>query len=98
LSDKKCKINAKSTYEELTPGGTIYDAANSEEFQTGDWRSRKPIWLEEKCKQCGLCLPVCPDNAICIKEGGARGEFKYEYCKGCGVCFKACPFNAIDMQ
>ena len=24
----------------------------------------KPIWIKEKCKQCGLCFPVCPDNSI----------------------------------
>ena len=27
--EKKFKINANSTWQELTPGGTIYDAANS---------------------------------------------------------------------
>ncbi len=98
MSEKKYNINSESTWQEITPGGTIYTAANSEEVHTGDWRSRKPIWLEEKCKQCGLCLPVCPDNAIEIKEGGARGNYKYDYCKGCGVCAKACPFAAIEME
>ena len=34
------EINAKSTWEEMTLGGTIYEAANSENFKTGDWRSQ----------------------------------------------------------
>lgn len=96
--EKKCKINPSSTYEELTLGGTIYDAANSEEFTTGDWRSRKPIFLSDKCKQCGLCVPTCPDSAIPVDENGNRGDFNYDYCKGCGVCSKACPFGAIAME
>ena len=32
-------INKDSTWEELTPGGTIYEAGNAREFKTGDWRS-----------------------------------------------------------
>lgn len=98
MVEKKCKINANSTWQEMTPGGTIYDAANAREFTTGDWRSIKPIWLTEKCKQCGLCVPTCPDSAIPVVEGGKRADFDYDYCKGCGVCAKTCPFNAITME
>ena len=98
MEEKKCKINANSTWQELTPGGTIYDAANAMEFKTGDWRSNKPVWIEEKCKQCALCIPTCPDSAIPVVEGGLRTDFNYDYCKGCGVCAKACPFNAIEMH
>jgi len=28
---------------------------NAHLFKTGDWRSMKPVWNEEKCKQCLLC-------------------------------------------
>ena len=90
-------INPKSTWEEMTLGGTIYEAANSENFKTGDWRSQKPKFISEKCKQCGLCLPTCPDSAIPVDENGNRGDFKFDYCKGCGVCAKACPFGAIEV-
>ena len=50
MSENKTTINAESTWQEMTPGGTIYDAANSEEFKTGDWRSKKPVFHEDKCK------------------------------------------------
>lgn len=92
------EINAKSTWEEMTIGGTIYEAANSENFKTGDWRSQKPVFLSDKCKQCGLCVPTCPDSAIPVDKEGKRGDFNYDYCKGCGVCAKACPFGAIEME
>ena len=51
-------INAKTPMKELTIGGNIYTAGNAKNFKTGDWRSVKPVWIEENCKQCGLCFPV----------------------------------------
>ena len=61
------KINKDTPWQELTEGGNIYEAGNAMEFKTGDWRSIKPIYLSDKCKQCGLCFPVCPDDAITVK-------------------------------
>ena len=60
------EINANTPMEKMTPGGDIYTAGNAREFKTGDWRSVKPVFLSEKCKQCGLCFPVCPDDSIMI--------------------------------
>ena len=90
-------INNKTPWQDLTIGGNIYTAGNAKEFKTGDWRSTKPIYLSEKCKQCGLCFPVCPDDAIPVNKELQREDFDYYACKGCGVCMKACPFNAITM-
>lgn len=61
-------INPNTPMEKMTPGGDIYTAGNAREFKTGDWRSVKPIFLSEKCKQCGLCFPVCPDDAIPVNS------------------------------
>jgi len=94
----KMNITKESPWQDLTIGGNIYDAGNSLEFKTGDWRSIKPIFIEEKCKQCGLCFPVCPDDAIPVCKDMKRKDFDYDYCKGCGVCAKVCPFNAIEMK
>ena len=92
------EINKDSTWEEITPGGTIYDAGNSKEFKTGDWRSKRPVFHHELCKQCGLCFPVCPDDAIPVGKDMKRLDFNYDYCKGCGICAKVCPFGAIIME
>ena len=62
------KLNKDTPWQELTVGGNIYDAGNAREFKTGDWRSIKPVFLSDKCKQCGLCFPVCPDNAIPVNK------------------------------
>ena len=91
-------INKDSKWNELTPGGTIYTAGNSREIKTGDWRSSKPIFISEKCKQCGFCFAVCPDDAIPVGKDQKRCDFNYDYCKGCGICAKVCPFGAIEMK
>ena len=92
------EIDNKTTYQDMTIGGNIYCAGNAKEFKTGDWRSVKPIYISENCKQCGLCFPVCPDDAIPLDKDAKRGDFDYDACKGCGVCAKVCPFKAIEMK
>lgn len=93
------EINVNTPMDELTIGGNIYEAGNAKNFKTGDWRSVCPVFHEEKCKQCGLCFPVCPENAIPVdKDTLKRKNFNYDYCKGCGVCAVVCPFQAIEMK
>ena len=91
-------IDKNSSVDELTIGGNIYDAGNARCFKTGDWRSIKPIFLSDKCKQCGMCFAVCPDDSIPVNKEQKREDFNYDVCKGCGVCAKVCPFGAIEMK
>ena len=91
-------IDKNTPVDDLTIGGNIYEAGNSTKFKTGDWRSVTPKYIPENCKQCGLCFPVCPDDAIPVGKNQKRGDFNYDYCKGCGVCAKVCPFKAIIME
>ncbi len=91
-------IDKDTPVNDLTIGGNIYEAGNSLKFKTGDWRSTTPKYISENCKQCGLCFPVCPDDAIPVGKDQKRGDFNYDYCKGCGVCAKVCPFKAIVME
>ena len=42
-------LNPSTPWQKLTPGGDIYEAGNSKEFKTGDWRSTTPVWIPEKC-------------------------------------------------
>ena len=70
-------INSNTPMDELTIGGNIYTAGNAKEFKTGDWRSTTPVFIEEKCKQCGLCFPVCPDDAIPVNKECKREDFDF---------------------
>lgn len=91
------KINEKTPHEDLTEGLMMFAQATSKEFKTGEWRTNTPVFYAEKCKQCLLCAPVCPDSAIPVSNS-KRSDFDYDHCKGCGICAKACPFGAIEMR
>ncbi len=94
---RKVNVNAESKISELPMAGIILDDGNSEDFKTGDWKNQEPVHLEDKCKNCMLCVPVCPENCIIIKDDKMQG-MDLSQCKGCGVCAKVCPFKAIEMK
>ena len=91
------KITEKSPWQDITRGNQIYGAGTSRLFKTGEWRTHTPVFHEEKCKQCLLCVPVCPDSSIPVNDS-KREDFDYDHCKGCGICAKVCPFEAISMK
>ena len=91
------KLGVDVKWQDLTLGCTIVGSGTSESFNTGEWRVDTPVFIEEKCKQCMLCVPACPDSAIPMKNG-KRLDFDFYHCKGCGICEKACPFDAIIMK
>ena len=51
--------------------------------------------LEEKCSSCGLCVDVCPVEAI-----SPIGVYKInaELCIACGLCQESCPSLAISIS
>lgn len=91
------KITEKSEWQDITVGNQIYGSGTSKAFHTGEWRTQTPVFASEKCKQCLLCVPVCPDSSIPV-EDCKRQDFDYDHCKGCGICAKVCPFDAISMK
>jgi heterodisulfide reductase subunit A2 len=54
----------------------------------------------EKCSGCGICVPLCPYDAISMREFGGRprAQIDITQCKGCGVCTSACPSAAIVLH
>ena len=87
-------VNENISWKDISPGGAIREGGTAALVKTGDWRTMIPSYIEEKCKQCMLCIPVCPDSSIPVKDG-KRLDFDFMHCKGCGICFKVCPFGAI---
>ncbi|HHY13417.1 MAG TPA: 4Fe-4S binding protein [Thermoanaerobacterales bacterium] len=94
--EKRRKVLPQGTgWREVTKGGNISEPGNARHYETGGWRTMKPIWLEEKCIHCLMCWRFCPDSSI-IAVDGKFGHFDYDHCKGCGICVNICPTDAID--
>ena len=94
---KASEINETTPWQEMTIGGEIYEGGTSALVNTGEWRTMTPVFHEEKCTHCMVCVPFCPDSSIPVK-GGKRLDFDFMHCKGCGICYKVCPFKAISFE
>ena len=97
MKEKASEMTADVKWQDITVGCSIYEGGTSHTVKTGDWRTEKPVFDKEKCKQCLLCVPACPDMSIPMNADGTRGDFDYFFCKGCGICASVCPFDAIHM-
>ncbi len=49
---------------------------------------------QDRCIACGVCMKVCPREAITIYHG-CYAKVDLEKCIGCGLCEKACPAGVM---
>ncbi|MGD8564347.1 MAG: 4Fe-4S binding protein [Desulfarculaceae bacterium] len=75
--------------------GAVVAGGSSLDYPTGNWRDQRPLIDQKKCKQCGICQEVCPDDAVRFAD--ETFEIDYNYCKGCGLCAHECVVQAITM-
>ena len=54
-----------------------------------------PVYVEEGCIGCNLCVTACPFGAIDMVDGVAVIN---EACRACGECVDPCPVNVIIMR
>ncbi|MGQ9672730.1 MAG: 4Fe-4S dicluster domain-containing protein [Candidatus Aminicenantales bacterium] len=52
--------------------------------------------LPNLCTGCGMCVLVCPYDAIVLKEG--KAEVNEVLCEGCGTCSATCLRAAIQVK
>jgi heterodisulfide reductase subunit A len=57
-----------------------------------------PIYDVEKCKACGLCVKVCPYNAITLDKEKKVINIVEAACSGCGTCAAECTFGALTQS
>jgi ferredoxin len=58
---------------------------------------QKAVIDEGLCTGCGICIDVCPNQALEIVDGLAKLT-KPEKCDGSGACVEACPVQAITLK
>ena len=49
---------------------------------------------KDRCVACGVCVKVCPRDAVHIYKG-VYCVVDEEMCIGCGICEKNCPAGVI---
>ncbi len=59
-------------------------------------RDRKLVWLEDRCIRCGLCVGVCPFDALKLENNMIIID--HEKCTLCGLCVKGCPVAALEIR
>ena len=53
---------------------------------------------EEKCYHCGICISVCPPEALVIDDKKTmKVSFYPDRCIACGWCVKVCPVKAMSL-
>lgn len=84
------------TWKDLEIGSIVVEPGSASQYQTGGWRSQRPVIDNELCNKCGLCYIYCPDACLDQDKEGYF-EVNLYYCKGCGICATECPKDAITM-
>lgn len=61
-----------------------------------------PLFLQDRCINCGLCDSACPDMVFQFAPGTYKGKeamvnqgLDYRHCKGCLRCVDVCPTHAL---
>ena len=61
-----------------------------------------PLFIKERCINCGQCHSTCPDMVFQFVKGEYKGRemmvnqgLDYYHCKGCLRCVDICPVNAL---
>lgn len=54
----------------------------------------KSLTTSSNCNGCGICVKICPNNAIKIKRNIIIRSNK---CKGCLMCVYSCPTKAFEL-
>jgi coenzyme F420-reducing hydrogenase delta subunit/heterodisulfide reductase subunit C len=52
---------------------------------------------DDYCSRCGICVAVCPFEAISKDEEQNKIILDVDECRVCGLCVTACPLSAIDL-
>lgn len=50
---------------------------------------------DDSCMQCGMCIALCPVDALTVDPISRLVLFNEEECTACGMCTRICPVGAM---
>ncbi|MBF0494558.1 MAG: 4Fe-4S binding protein [Candidatus Omnitrophica bacterium] len=59
---------------------------------------------KERCKECLLCIEVCPSKALGVSKDVNKKGYRYiiavgeDKCIGCARCIMMCPDSGIEIH
>lgn len=53
---------------------------------------------EERCTNCGVCVPICPTQALVVDHETRKVIFHNKKCIACELCVKICPPRAMEVH
>jgi ferredoxin len=51
-----------------------------------------------KCTDCGVCVPICPTQALVVDPLTRKVHFYENKCIACELCVKVCPTHAMEVH
>jgi ferredoxin len=51
-----------------------------------------------KCTDCGVCVPICPTQALVVDAITRKVQFYENKCIACELCVKVCPTHAMEVH
>ena len=60
--------------------------------------SQDVVRNESKCTDCGVCVPICPTNALVVDPQTRKVIFHNKKCIACELCVKICPTRAMEVK
>jgi ferredoxin len=53
---------------------------------------------DDSCVHCGVCVAICPSEALVTDHTDWHVEFIPDKCVACELCVKACPYAAMEVR
>ncbi len=60
--------------------------------------SQDVIRNQAKCTDCGVCVPICPAEALVVDPKSKKVLFYDNKCIACELCVKICPTRAMEVR
>lgn len=60
--------------------------------------SKDVVRDDKRCTHCGVCVPICPTDALALDLKTREVIFDNKQCIACELCVKACPVRAMKVH